>query len=707
MTLGAFSPAAPIFGQMVTLSANVTSADGTPAGTLTFSVDGTNLAPVTVSGGSASVQTSALAAGMHMVIATFTSSDGSFATASSTSGSLTIGQASPAITFAPPQPSISYGTQLASSLNATSTVAGTFSYTAQPTGGTAGPVTATTILDAGTYTLTASLTPTDTTDYTTATQSTTLTVTQASVTPLLSIVSTTPVYGTPNSATITLSAVAGTPTGTVQFTLDGTASGAPVAVSSGTAHYVLPTLSAGKHVVAATYSGDTDFSSAAVAGLTITVAQATPVVNWVTPAAIPYGTALNAAQLNASSTVPGVFTYTPAAGAVLSAGNQTINVVFTPADSTDYVSGSATVVLIVTKATPTITWATPASIVASTPLSAVQLNATSSVPGAFVYTPPIGTVLPAGVQTLNTTFTPTDTTDYTTATASVILTVVPPTVNFSVSSINQTYPTWANFVVAPTNTGKVPTGTVTILDAGTPLVTLTLGGDGKAYWTTNPPLNAGTHTITVSYSGDQNYPPGGSTIQTVTVAPAPVKMSISCWGGSPYGVSYTCQASLSSSAGSATGSIGYTFDGGAPVSVPISGGSTQFVISQPQAGSHQVVISYAGQGNYAGVQSQTVNFTTQPGTTQLQLSPSSYYLKSGSSLTLTASASTPQSGVPAGTVTFYDNGASIGAAAAGSNGVSVFVIPSISKGQHSFTAVFVGTSNYAGATSGSANVSAY
>ena len=49
------------------------------------------------------------------------------------------------------------------------------------------------------------------------------------------------------------------------------------------------------------------------------------------------------------------------------------------------------------KATPTITWATPADIVYGTALSATQLNATTpSVAGTFVYTPAAGDVLSAG-----------------------------------------------------------------------------------------------------------------------------------------------------------------------------------------------------------------------------------------------------------------------------------------------------------------------
>jgi hypothetical protein len=76
---------------------------------------------------------------------------------------------------------------------------------------------------------------------------------------------------------------------------------------------------------------------------------------------------------------------------------------------------------------PTITWATPSAITAGTALSAAQLDATASVPGSFAYSPPIGTVLAVGSgQTLAVTFTPTNTTDYTTATGSVLITVTGP-----------------------------------------------------------------------------------------------------------------------------------------------------------------------------------------------------------------------------------------------------------------------------------------
>ncbi|HKF49376.1 MAG TPA: hypothetical protein VKB38_18600, partial [Terracidiphilus sp.] len=81
------------------------------------------------------------------------------------------------------------------------------------------------------------------------------------------------------------------------------------------------------------------------------------------------------------------------------------------------------VTITVNKATPTIIWATPAPITHGTALSATQLDASSTVAGTFVYSPAAGTVLTSGSHTLSVTLTPTDVRDYTTATASVTLTV--------------------------------------------------------------------------------------------------------------------------------------------------------------------------------------------------------------------------------------------------------------------------------------------
>ena len=111
---------------------------------------------------------------------------------------------------------------------------------------------------------------------------------------------------------------------------------------------------------------------------------------------------------------------------MLNAGERTLSVTFTPSDRTNYTVTTASVTLVVLQAPPMITWAEPANIVVGTPLGAAQLNATSSTPGVFVYSPPAGTVLPAGVaQALTVVFTPNDTENYSASTTTVGITVTP------------------------------------------------------------------------------------------------------------------------------------------------------------------------------------------------------------------------------------------------------------------------------------------
>jgi hypothetical protein len=148
-----------------------------------------------------------------------------------------------------------------------------------------------------------------------------------------------------------------------------------------------------------------------------------PSIVWPKPFDISYGTALGAIQLNASAldngqVVPGTFAYTPAAGTVLGVGaNQALSVVFTPTDAATYSSVAASTTINVVRATPIMSWATPASIIVGTPLGAAQLNATASVPGKFTYTPAKGTVLGVGNRALSVSFVPTDSVHYAPTTA--------------------------------------------------------------------------------------------------------------------------------------------------------------------------------------------------------------------------------------------------------------------------------------------------
>ncbi|MCK9315977.1 MAG: immunoglobulin domain-containing protein, partial [Verrucomicrobia bacterium] len=304
----------------------------------------------------------------------------------------------PVITWAAPA-AITYGTPLGTTqLNATADVEGSFVYT--PAAGT--------ILDAGTHQLSVKFIPTDTVNYTSASKSVKIVVNKA--TPVITWAYPAAItYGTPLSGT-QLNATAD-----VKGSFDYTPAAGTI-------------LDAGTHQLSGNFTPTDALNYASVSkSVPIVVNKATPVITWVNPAAITYGTPLSAAQLNATADVEGFFAYTPASGTILDAGTHQLSVKFIPADPLNYKGASKSVEIVVNKATPVITWATPAAITYGTPLSAAQLNATADVKGSFDYTPAAGTILDAGTQTLRTVFTPKDTVNYKSAKASVELVVNPAT----------------------------------------------------------------------------------------------------------------------------------------------------------------------------------------------------------------------------------------------------------------------------------------
>ena len=94
---------------------------------------------------------------------------------------------------------------------------------------------------------------------------------------------------------------------------------------------------------------------------------------------------------------------------------------------------------------PEILWSPPAPIVYGTALGTAQLSATATfastnVGGAFVYSPPSGTVLDAGLgQALAVTFTPSDTNLFLSASGSVSLDVTPAPLAVTANSASRAY----------------------------------------------------------------------------------------------------------------------------------------------------------------------------------------------------------------------------------------------------------------------------
>ena len=241
--------------------------------------------------------------------------------------------------------------------------------------------------------------------------------------------------------------------------------------------------------------------------------QVTPAVQWATPATIVYGTALGSAQLNAVASAAGTYAYSPAAGTVLKAGTQPLLVTFTPTDTKDYTTATATVNLLVAQATPVVTWAAPAAVVQGTALGAAQLNATASVPGTFAYSPAAGTVLAAGTSTLRVTFTPADAVDYRAASASVALTVKPvvqatPAVTWhrpaaitvgtalSAKQLNATVNVPGTFSYSPAGGTVLPVGTSTLRVTFTPADTVKYRAVSASVSLTVKPVVQATPAVT-------------------------------------------------------------------------------------------------------------------------------------------------------------------------------------------------------------------
>ena len=91
--------------------------------------------------------------------------------------------------------------------------------------------------------------------------------------------------------------------------------------------------------------------------------------------------------------------------------------------SANSLTSTVTTTLTITKAAPVISWSTPGAITTATKLSSSQLNAFSYIPGSFTYSASTVSTLPAGDDLVTATFTPTDTTNYTSATMTVTIKV--------------------------------------------------------------------------------------------------------------------------------------------------------------------------------------------------------------------------------------------------------------------------------------------
>jgi hypothetical protein len=281
----------------------------------------------------------------------------------------------------------------------------------------------------------------------------------------------------------------------------------------------------------------------------------TPTITWSNPDDIVYGTPLGSTQLDATATdttiplsgaqldatatdtttgnpVDGTFVYDPPEGTILDVGlAQPLVTTFTPT-STDYNSTSKSVVINcinTTLITPILTWSNPANIVYGTPLSSTQLDATATdtttgnpVDGTFVYNPAAGTILGAGQQqTLSTAFTPNDFANYTTASGSASINVIPTAQGAALTIVKSAYPTSYDDVgqtitynYKVTNSGKVNlSAPITVTDDKFGIISLQNSGilspgsnvtGTVTYKITDADINTGSVTNLAAATGSFN-----------------------------------------------------------------------------------------------------------------------------------------------------------------------------------------------------------
>jgi hypothetical protein len=273
------------------------------------------------------------------------------------------------------------------------------------------------------------------------------------------------------------------------------------------------------------------------------------------------------------------------------------------------------------------------------------------------------------------------------------------------SSAGITYPygTLTNLSSKVTGpTAPQPTGTVSMLDNGIPLVFGTLDGTGLAN-VIGVLLGTGTHPFVAHYNGDASYVTGDSTTSIITVTKATPTASLT---GNPF--TGTFGGTMSSGkitviganppAAAPTGTI--TLMSGAvqlgvftvnPTGTNITGVTLPTSLAP---GVHALTFIYSGDSNYLGG-NLPASVGIQQGTASISLNAKTNPIIVGQTETFTANVTAP-AGFPAatGTVLFSDGSLPISPAINLINGVATFNTSNLSIGQHNISAFYTGDQNY-------------
>jgi hypothetical protein len=758
-------------GQPVTFTAAVTSTSTVNTGTVQFVVDGTNFgSPVNVVNGTASsAANTTLSAGTHTITANynggtgFNSSTGSLTQTVSGRGANTTTTVNSSANPSASGQSVSF-TATVTSTSQVNTGVVQFLIDGVNFGGSVGvqrgmtmfPITTT--LSTGTHTITANYIG-DGVSFNSSTGSLTQTVNSpgANTTTSVSSAANPAVFGQPLTFAANVTSTTIVNTGTVQFVIDGTNFGSPVNVTGGTASSgATTTLAVGTHTVAANFSDGTSFnSSTGSLTQTVTVADTTTsvsssanpsvsgqpltiiaTVTAVSPSSATVNTGqvqfvINGVFLGPVPVVNGMATV-PTGRLILNLGTNTIAANYSDS-SGSYNTSTGSLTQIVVASANTTTTISPninPAVFPGVVMFTATVTSTSTVNAGTVQFVIDGTNFGSLVNVTGGTATSGFTTTMSGGTHTITALYSGDGVSLtgSIGTVTQTVNA-ANTTIAVTSSANpsefggavtftatlnalklgtgTATGTVTFLDSGTSIGSGALSGGSATFATSS--LAAGSHTITASYSGDNNFSASTSaaitqTVNTTAVADTTTTVSSSA-NPSASGQTVTFTATVTPVApatGTPTGAVTF-LDGGASIgSGTLSGGSATFITSSLSVATHTITVNYGGDANFNISTSanllQTVNAAMGGTTTTVSSSANPSAFGQSVTFTATVSAVAPATGTPTGTVTFLDGGASVGSGTL-SGGSATFATSSLTVATHTITVSYGGDANFNTSTS--------
>ena len=256
----------------------------------------------------------------------------------------------------------------------------------------------------------------------------------------------------------------------------------------------------------------------------------------------------------------------------------------------------------------------------------------------------------------------------------------------------------------------IPTGTVTLRDAGEAVASVTLVG-GVASFDVSA-LAPGRHTLIAEYAGDNDNTAANSAALDQVIRVASSLQS----GASPtileFGrdVTVTVTVPTVSSVAPASGSVTVAWRGGSRALTLDSTGSATTVIRGIAVDASTITATYAGDDRYAPSTATEIPVIVSPAATTTALAVADSSISFGVPVELTATVSRTNGSAPAGTVTFYAGATALQtitlAAGTGSSSVASYTpaAASLPVGSNSLTARFTPSAGFIASTSAVAEV---